>query len=62
MNSSALTVNIHSEVYLVQTYNDKALGDKFYAQPEMNILALVQCHVYAQTLKVMMKGVSYLLV
>lgn len=59
MNSTALTVNICREVYLVQTQNDKALGDKFYSQPEINILALVQCHVYAQTLKVMMKGAGF---
>lgn len=50
MNSSVLTVNIHRHRMI------KLWEINFYPQPEINILALVQCHVYAQALKVMMKG------
>lgn len=31
------TVNIHSELYLLQAWNDKALAEKFHPQPDIPI-------------------------
>lgn len=56
---SSSTVNIHSELYLLQQQNDKALAEKFHPQPEITILALVQWHVCAQIPKVLLKGTVF---